>query len=166
MERRPILLNSCASAASTAEARFRVDYPNSKGRATRVVSLDEGALSLIGDLTRWSSDSTHLLEFVSRIEGAPADARLRSIEGLERRLSDELEEADVAIMVASTGAAADPAAVVGRASADRRIMTAGLALGSSREVAPAVAALRPYAAVLVVSADVGFVPEMLAALRA
>jgi hypothetical protein len=45
-------------------------------------------------------------------------------------------------------------------------MTAGLVVAGNRDVGGVVAALRPYASVLVVSRDEDFVPEMLAALRA
>ena len=51
----PTLLGSCAKAASAAEVRFRVDYPNSKARVSRIIALDE-ASAAIKDLFRLSPD--------------------------------------------------------------------------------------------------------------
>ena len=168
IERRPTLLHSCASAATAREARFRVDYPNSKSRVSRVIALDAGADALLHAITNEPWRVAHLLTFVGPIEsdrGEP-DAQLRSLDGFETRLSDELVGADVAIMIATDDTGADGASIVGRACASRRIMTAGLVVPGEEDPGDAVNALRPYAAVLVVSADEGFVPEMLGALRA
>lgn len=110
----------------------------------------------------------HFLTYKEAIhgeDGLPPDAILQSFDGAETRLSDELDGADVAVMIATADREAEGAAIIGRACFSRGIMTAGLVLGDNG-VDDAVTALRPYASVLVVAADVDYVPEMLSALRA
>jgi hypothetical protein len=169
VDRRPTLLHSCARAATAAEARFRVDYPNSKTRASRVIALDADAASLVGRISRQPWQAAHFLTYeqaISEHDALGSDAVLRSIDGVETRLSDELEGADVAVMIATADLGAEAASIIGRACAMRRIMTAGLVVGNGSGLEDAVNALRPYASVLVVSADEEYVPEMLGALRA
>lgn len=169
MDRRPTLLHSCARAATAAEARFRVNYPNSTARASRIVALDDEAALVIGRISGKRWDGAHFLTYQAPTSGADAtqpDAILRFPDGEETRLSDELEGADVAVMIATADRGAEAASIIGIACALRGIMTAGLVVGNSDGLDAAVTALRPYASVLVVSADEDYVPEMLAALRA
>ncbi len=168
MERRPTLLHSCARAATAAEARFRVNYPNSTTRTSRIVALDNAAASLVSRISGQQWKGAHFLTYKEAIhgeDGLPLDAVLQSFDGTETRLSDELDGADVAVMIATPDREAEAAAIIGRACFSRGIMTAGLVLGDNG-VDDAVTALRPYAAVLVVAADEEFVPDMLEALRA
>ncbi len=113
--------------------------------------------------------------FASKTAGAkgldslPVDASLTSIDGSEVRLSDELGGADIVVMIAAAGGASDAAAVIGNACFVRGIMTTGLIVatgGDRMDVERTVAALRPYAAMLVVSTSEEYIPEMLTALRA
>lgn len=169
MDRRPTLLHGCARAATAAEARFRVNYPNSTTRASRIVALDNGATAVVGRISGHHWDGAHFLTYeapTSGPEAPPPDATLRFPDGTETRLSDELDGADVAIMIATSGRGAEAASVIGKACVLRRIMTAGLIVGNRDGLDRAVTAMRPYASVLVVSADEDYVPEMLAALRA
>jgi len=162
-------------AATAAEARFRVDYPNSKCRASRIVALDEVSAAVMQRIAKGPWKGAHFLTYVSKTAGAkgldslPVDASLRAIDGSDVRLSDELDGADAVVMIAAAGGAPDAAAVIGNACFVRGIMTTGLisATGGNRaEVERTVAALRPYAAMLVVSTSEEYIPEMLMALRA
>ncbi len=120
-------------------------------------------------------NGAHFLTYVSKTAGAkgldslPVDASLKAVDGSDARLSDELDGADVVVMIAAAGGASDAAAVIGNACFIRGIMTTGLivASGGDRvEVEQTVLALRPYAAMLVVSTSEEYIPEMLTALRA
>jgi hypothetical protein len=169
MQRLPTLLHSCARAATAAETRFRVDYPNSKTRDTRIIALDPAAVSLLKAISAEPWKGAHFLKYrgpaASVDEGPNAD--LEYLDGGEStKLSNELEGADVAIMVATSDEGAEAASIIGDASFLRRIMTAGLVVGDGTRVDGAVTALRPYASVLVVSADEGYVLDVLGALRA
>jgi hypothetical protein len=169
VDSRPTLLHSCARAATAAEARFRVDYPNSTTRASRIVALDDEAASVLGRISGLGWSGAHFLTYkttTSGGNGSQPEAILQSSDGSETRLSDELNGADVAVMIATADREAEAAAIIGQACALRGIMTAGLVVGKRNGTQDAVTALRPYAAVLVVAADEDFVPEMLTALRA
>lgn len=168
MQRLPTLLHSCARATTASEARFRVDYPNSKTRDTRIIGLDPAAVSIIESLAGGPWKGAHFLAYrgpADSTEDGP-DAVLEFLDGGETRLSDQLEGADVAIMVATSDQGAEGASIIGDASFLSRIMTAGLVVGEGDQVDEAVTALRPYASVLVVSADEGYVLDVLGALRA
>jgi hypothetical protein len=143
---RPTLLNGCASAATAAEARFRIDAPIAGGSA-RVVSLDEGA----AEVTRRVADQPW------------GGARFLSSESWR---DEEHADADLVIMVATSDDGAEAAAAIARACADRGITTAGLILGEGLEVGAAVSALRPYARILMATDDEDDVFEVLTALRA
>jgi hypothetical protein len=168
---RPTLLNSCAKAATASEARFRINAPRFTTRASRIVAVDEGAAGVVRRTANelWTGDA-HFLVFdapmsVSGLDGPHVDATLRTVDGAEAVLSDELTDADVAVMVATTNAGAEAVSVVGQACFARAIMTAGLVVAEGGMAERAVASLRPHAMVLVVTTDEEDVPEMLRALR-
>jgi hypothetical protein len=173
---RPILQSSCAVATSAAEARFRIDAPIEGRRGTRVVALDDGAATLVRRLARESWNAARFFTLVAQSHeaqsppvnggGPPADMALHRTDGTATTLADELGEADVAVMVATTNGSAPAAAVIGRACARRGVMTAGLVLGEQHDVADTVTALRPHAQVLLVTRDEQDVAEVLSALRA
>jgi len=175
MSASPTLLASCAKAATAAEARFRVAYPNARERASRIFALDAEAAAMMRRVADAPWNGAHFLTFQSVTSGAkgldslPVDATLKTPEGRSVRLSEELKGADVAVMVATTGKSAEAAAVIGNACFVRSIMTTGLIVakgGRRGEVERTVKALRPYAAMLVVSTGEEYIPEMLTALRA
>lgn len=168
-DRRPTLLHSCARAATAAEARFRVDYPNSTRRASRIIGLDDQAVSILDALAEQPWQGARFLTYEAptpSADEAQQDAVMRSLDGVETRLSDELDGADVAVMVATGDRGAEAASIIGRACFSRRIMTAGLVVRDGGSPDDAVNALRPYASVLVVSADELFIRDVLMALRA
>ena len=145
---RPILASSCARAATAAEARFRIDAEIGPRRAL-IVALDEAAADVVDRVAEqpWGG---------ARFFRSPAEVRL----------AEELEDADVAIMVGTAAADGDAAARIAHACVERGIMTAGLVLGGRDEVAAAVAALRPYARNLMATEDEDDLAAVLTALRA
>lgn len=170
MQRQPTLLNSCASAATAAEARFRIDYPIGAPRASRIIALDDRAAEIVRRLATQGRTDGHFLVFESVVQvngsnGHPADAALRTSGGAAVRLVDELQGADVVVMVATAAARPEAASVIGDACATMRVMSAGLVLATEGDVDGAVTALRPNAMVLVVLRDETDVLPILAALR-
>lgn len=172
VQRRPTLLNSCAMAATAAEAAFRISYPFPP-RDSRILAVDAGAAAVVCRVAQrdWAG-AAHFLASdqpepeVSTGSGSTADPTLHSCDGSRATLSDELTGADIAVMVASS-AGARAAAAIGRACAERRIMTAGFVLADTTgHVNDAVLALRPYAMVLVVSRNADDLLDLLTALRA
>jgi hypothetical protein len=173
-QNRPTLLASCARAASAAEASFRVPYPNSRARASRIFALDEGAAAALRAITEEDWAGARFLTAAARGGKDPnvvpiARFALQGPGGEPVRLADELAGADLVVLLAATGANAAAAEAIAREASARNIMTAGLALtdGLARpEVEKVVNCLRPYASVLAVASDNDFIAAMLTALRA
>ncbi|HEX5996800.1 MAG TPA: hypothetical protein VFY84_16795 [Jiangellales bacterium] len=168
---RPILLNSCARAATAAEARFRINAPIAPSRGARVIALDEGAEAVVRRVAeqQWSSARFFVCRppgLLPTSNGDVADLVLRSTDGSESRLSTELAGADVAVMVATTDDGADAAGAIGDACTLRAIMTAGVVIRDGHDAEATVSALRPHARVLMVTRDEHDVSEVLSALRA
>ncbi|HEY0450263.1 hypothetical protein [Actinophytocola sp.] len=180
----PILLNSCAKAATAKEARFRIDAPIAPARATRVVALDDAAEPVVRQVARqeWA-DARFFKAFHPNgngsavngavngsvdgsVDGSLADIVLVGTDGAESLLSEVLSGADVAVMVATGNDGATVASAIGDACTLRGIMTAGLVLAGGHDAGAAVAALRPHARVIMVTYDEHDVSEVLTALRA
>ena len=145
---KPILANSCASAATAEEARFRIDREIA-GRTALIVALDGDAAEVVDRVAE-------------RPWGAARFYRTPDVDAVVT----ELEDADVVIMVATAEADGDAASALARLCSERGIMLAGLILGAQFDVAEAVSALRPYARNLMVTEDEDDVAAVLTALRA
>jgi hypothetical protein len=184
-DRHPTLASSCARAATAAEARFRIDYPDRSHRDSRVIALDQRTAGLARRLAaeqHWRGGHFLILD---QVVPAGDDTVLQTTSGAEVLLSEELADADVVVMLAGptdgptdgTAASSEAAAVIGDACAARFIMSAGLVVpgggpggspgggpggGSTDEV---VSALRPNAMVLVILQESDDVAEVLSALR-
>jgi hypothetical protein len=170
---RPTGLGSCARAATTAEARYRVKYPNSLTRASRIFALDARAADAMYAVTEDPWQGAHFLTVgktsVNVDTTLADDLPLIGPGGASVKLSDELDGADVVVLLASADANIGAAEVVAREAYARHIMIAALALGdglSQNKLDDVVAALRPFAGVLVAASDDDFIPAMLSALRA
>ena len=158
----PILANSCARAATAAEARYRIDAPIVPSRGARVIALDDGAAAVAA---RVAGQEWATARFLT-CEGEGEALRLRGIGGPVADLAEHLDGADVVVMIATQDAGAACAYAIGRACWERSIMTAGIVLGDGSDAEHAVAALRPHARVLLPSGDETDVVELLTALRA
>jgi hypothetical protein len=167
MANRPILANSCALAATAAEARFRIDAKPQTPRATSVVALDDGAMVLVREL---AGQEWNAARFLGLPDGTPAgeyaDLQLRTVDGDAIRLSDELALADFVMMIATEDGGAAAATTIGDACTLRGIMTAGLVVCTNGGSGPALTALRPNARVLLVTGDERDATELLAAVGA
>lgn len=168
---RPILLNSCAKAATAAEARFRINAPIAPSRGTRVVALDKGAEAVVRHVAErpWVAARFFVCkspELLARSKGDVADVVLVCTDGSESRLSEQLSGAEVAVMVATADDGAAVAGAIGDACTLRGIMTAGVVLAGGVSAGATVSALRPHARVLLVTRDEHDVFELLSALRA
>src|SRR6201996_9555985 len=108
LDRQPTLASSCARAATAAEARFRIDYPDLSRRDSRVIALDERTAALARELAaateRWRGG--HFLVFGRGLPGG--DAELRTTSGQPSRLSSELAGADGGVMLAGPAAGTRP----------------------------------------------------------
>jgi hypothetical protein len=161
------MLSESARMSSAAEARFRIDAPNSLPRATKVIALDRASEGVVKALAQSPWNNTTFFT-ASALAGAPRKDQpfsmqgwLSDLAGRTKNLLDEINTADLVVMVAS---------VIGEACSLKRVMTTALILGSavkSDEVlAKSLAAVRPYARMLVISSAEEYIFDMLTALRA
>ena len=166
-----------ARMSSAAEARFRIDYPNSEPRAVKVVALDEASERVVKRVAQlaWARASFFTsLRFgageAGGREGWSMTAWLSDLAGRTKALIEEVASADLVVMVASAGAGAEAASVIGEACAARKVMTTALVIAggqrSDDELSRTLAALRPYVSMLVIASGDEYIEEMLTALRA
>jgi hypothetical protein len=165
-----------ARMSSAAEARFRIDYPNSKPRVVKVVALDEASERVVKRVAQHGWQRATFFTSI-KFEGAPRggeswsmQAWLSDLAGRTKALVEEVAAADLVVMVSSAGTSAQAAAVIGEACAVRKVMTMALIIGSEQrsneELSKTLATLRPYASMLVIASGDEYIEEMLAALRA
>jgi hypothetical protein len=149
---------------SLAEARFRIQEPNSKPRTIKVIALDTASEAIVSRVAGrpWQS--------ATFLSAADFPAAARDFSGRPRDLTTEIDTADLVVMVAAPGGQAHAASVIGEACSARRVMTTGLVVGanpaSEEAVSKTLLQLRPWSLMLVVADPDDYIDGMLAALRA
>ncbi|HUI13981.1 MAG TPA: hypothetical protein VL048_11000 [Xanthobacteraceae bacterium] len=165
-----------ARMSSAAEAKFRIDRPNSQARAVKVIALDAPSERIVGDLAALSWQRASFLT-ASAFSGAPRRGQrfsmggwLNDLAGRAKNLVDEVETADLVVMVATAGQNAAAASLIGEACQAKHVMTTALILGgagsSDEALSKMLSALRPHAMMLVISSADEYIKDMLTALRA
>jgi hypothetical protein len=161
--------------SSGAEARFRIDAPNSTPRHVKVVALDRVSEAVVVSLAgrHWNTASFFT---ASAFAGAPPERGfsmqgwLADITGRTRDLIDEVGSADLVVMVAAAGENAQAAALIGEACSLRRVSTTGLILSgpsvTDDVLSKTLAQLRPWSLMLVIAEGEDYIEDMLRALRA
>ncbi len=165
-----------ARMASAAEARFRIDAPNSKPRAIKIIALDRPSDNVVRRLAQ--ANWNHASFFTaSAFAGTPQPAGsfsmtgwLSDVAGRTKDLMDEVGTADLVVMVATAGENASAAAIIGEACSAKRVNTTGLIVGganvSDDALAKTLAQLRPWSLMLVIANADDYIEDMLTALRA
>ena len=165
-----------ARMSSAAEAKFRINAPNSQPRAVKVIALDTPSERIVKQLAAAPWQRASFLT-ASAFSGAPAksgpfsmDGWLADLAGRTKNLVDEVDTADLVVMVATAGENAAAAALIGEACSVKHVMTTALILGgaasSDETLSKMLSALRPHAMMLVISSADEYIKDMLMALRA
>ena len=170
------MASESARMSSAAEARFRIDAPNSKARAIKIIALDAPAERVVRRLAQatWNHASFFT---ASAFAGTPAETGsfsmtgwLSDVAGRTKDLMDEVGSADLVVMVATAGENAAAAAIIGEACSAKRINTTGLIVGSAGKsdetLSKTLAQLRPWSLMLVIAGADDYIEDMLVALRA
>jgi hypothetical protein len=163
-----------ARMSSASEARFRIDAPNSIPRAVKVIALDQPSERLVKTLALlpWSRATFFT---ASAFGDTPRDGEsfagwLSDLAGRTKNLVEEIDAADLVVMVAAAGESAQAASIIGEACSLKRVMTTGLILGgadkSDDALGKTLSQLRPWSLMLVVASAEEYVEDMLRALRA
>jgi hypothetical protein len=162
--------------SSSAEAKFRIDRPNSQPRAVKVIALDAPSERVVKALAARPWQRASFLT-ASSFSGAPRAGEpfsmggwLNDLAGRTKDLVDEVNTADLVVMVATAGESASAAAIIGEACNVKHVMTTALVLGgatsSDETLSKMLAQLRPHAMMLVISSADEYIKDMLSALRA
>jgi hypothetical protein len=161
--------------SSGAEARFRIDAPNSRPGRVKVIALDRTSETVVTSLARrrWNNASFFT---ASAFAGAPPtrgfsmQGWLADLTGRTRDLIDEAGNADLVVMVATAGQNAHAAALIGDACSLTRVSTTSLILSgpsvTDEMLSKTLAQLRPWSLMLVIAEGEDYVEDMLRALRA
>jgi len=149
--------------SSAPEARFRVQEPNSRPRAVKVIALDAPGADIVARLA--DADWHHATLLTAEPNGA-----LRDLSGRMRMVRDEIAGADLVVLVAGPGGRAKAAAIIGDACSQRRVMTTGFLVDAAnapeRELAKTLAQLRPWSLMVVIAKNDDYIDDMMTALRA
>src|SRR5437762_12553457 len=101
------MLSESARMSSAAEARFRVQAPNSRPRAVTVIALDAAG---DGVVRRIATGAWNQATFLTATGTSLAD-----LAGRTRSLDDEVPRADLVVLVAGPGGHAHAARQIGEA---------------------------------------------------
>jgi hypothetical protein len=165
-----------ARMSSAAEAKFRINSPNSQPRAVKVIALDAASERIVKELAQspWQRATFLTASTFStaprREERFSMGGWLNDLAGRTKNLMDEINGADLVVMVATAGENASAAAIIGDACNVKRVMTTALILGSAASsdetLSKMLAQLRPHVMMLVISSADEYIKDMLTALRA
>ena len=168
------MLSESARMSSAAEARFRIDAPNSKPRAVKVIALDQASERVVKQLAQRSWNNSTFFT-ASAFGEAPRQGEsfagwLSDLAGRTKNLIEEVNSADLVVMVAQAGESAQAASIIGEACSVKRVMTTALVLGgakiSDEALSKTLSQLRPWALMLVIANADEYIADMLTALRA
>ena len=165
-----------ARMSSAAEAKFRIDRPNSQPRAVKVIALDFASERIVKELAAapWQRASfltaSAFACMPARSEPFSMTGWLSDLAGRTKDLIDEIASADLVVMIATAGESAQAGSLIGEACVARSVMTTGLVLGtaaaSEQTLSKTLGQLRPYSVMLVAGGDEDYIENMLVALRA
>jgi len=170
------MLSESARMSSAAEARFRIQAPNSKPRVIKVIALDTRSEGVVRRLATGSW--THATFFTAAASaGTPrtephslVDGWLRDLAGNRKNLTNEVESADLVVMIAMPGGNAQAAAIIGEACSLRRVTTTALVVGvasaSEEAVSKTLEQVRPWSLMVVIANPDDYIDDMLIAMRA
>jgi hypothetical protein len=148
------MLTESARMSSAAEARYRVQAPNSLPRSIKVIALDATGDAVVRRLAEREWQHTTFLTASS-----PAEA-----------IRDAVNAADLVVLLAGPGGHADAASVVGTLCSDRRVMTTSFIVGaagaSNSALSKTLAQLRPWSLMVVIATNDEYIDDMMTALRA
>jgi len=152
-----------ARMSSAAEARFRVQAPNSRPRAIKAIALDAAGRAVI---ERLADAGWHNTTFFTALS---PDA-LHDRAGRARSIREEVGTADLVVFIAGPGGHAHAAPIIGALCSEARVTTTSLLVGAGDAAAPEVsstlAQLRPWSLMVVIANSDDYIDDMMTALRA
>ena len=166
-----------ARVTTAQEARYRIQYPNSKTRAVKIIALDAPSAQIIDELAKqpWSG-ATFFRALSFSAESTPG----RAGEGLSSWLNDlagrtldlvgEVASSDFIVVGSAAGEDARAVSVIADACTAHHKTLVALVVpregATDADVTASMGHLRPFARMLVIAHDADYIAAMLTALRA
>ncbi|HEY8580450.1 MAG TPA: hypothetical protein VIL72_11225 [Beijerinckiaceae bacterium] len=166
-----------ARVTTAREAAYRVQYPNSKRRAVKVIALDAASAALLDEIARepWNG-ATFFNSLSFSAEGEPSgetaglNAWLKDLAGRTMELVSEVASSDFVVVVSAAGEDARAVSLIADACAAHHKSLVALVVpqagASDADVSASMTHLRPYARMLVIASGADYISAMLTALRA
>jgi len=159
------------------EAAFRIQYPNSKQRAAKVIALDPAAARIVDEIAKKPWNGAAFFTSLSfNAEGSPGagggdlKAWLKDLAGRTMDLVSEIEQSDFVVVITTTGSDARAVSVIADACALFHKSLVGLIVpgtdDSDEATTESMKYLRPYSRMLVIASGTDYIEAMLTALRA
>jgi len=157
------------------EASYRVQYPNSKKRAVKVIAVDPASAKIVDEISKkdWNGAAFFTAPAFTTEEtpgGSGLKAWLKDLAGRTMDLVSEIEHCDFAVVITTAGADARAVSVIADACALYHKSLVGLVLpgedDSDAAMAESMRHLRPYTRMLVIASGADYIEAMLTALRA
>src|ERR1700712_349459 len=101
-----MLLSESARVTTAQESRFRIQYPNSKPRAVKVIALDPESAKLVDDVAKmdWNGAAFFKsLSFEASSQGQTVKAWLNDLAGHTTDLASEIAQADCVVVISGAG---------------------------------------------------------------
>jgi len=163
-----------ARMSSAAEARYRIDAPNSKPRSVKVIALDHPSERVVKSLSQqtWNNATFFTASAFGDTprKGESFAGWLSDLAGRTKNLIEEVNNADLVVMVATAGENTPAASIIGEACSLKRVMTTALVLGGTNVpdevLSKTLTQLRPWSLMLVIASAEEYIADMLTALRA
>jgi hypothetical protein len=155
------MLSESARMSSAAEARFRIQMPPPTARAVKVIPLDPVSDRLVA---RLAESSWNGVTFFTASELHPTALADRT-----KGLMEAAAAADLVVMVATAGADAQAAAIIGEACSRTRVPTATFVVratsASDEALSKTLAQVRPWSLMVVIASDDDYVEDILRSFR-
>lgn len=173
-----MLLSESARMTTAHEASFRVQYPNSKKRAVKIIALDKGSAKLVDEIAKQGWNGAAFFTSLSfdagsgpgGAEGKTLKAWLNDLAGRTMDLVTEVSTADCVVVVASAGQDVQSAAMIAEVCNLHHKTLIALVVpeegAADDQIDVSLRALRPYAKMLVIAHGRDYIEAMLTALRA
>lgn len=165
------MLSESARATTREESRFRIDAPNSRSRAIKVIALDRASETVLRRLAQQSWRNAAFMTALNKEPSAqPVGGWLADLAGETMSLIEQIRSADVVVTLSSAGENSEMAGVVAEACRTQGKQMTALILDATgapeASLLTTLVPLRPYASMLVVANGEEYVEAMLTALRA
>jgi hypothetical protein len=166
-----------ARVTTAREASYRIQYPNSKTRAVKIVALDPASAKLVDQISKEPWNGARFFTALSfsadgepGATGAGLQAWLKDLAGRTLSLVEEIATSDFVVVVTSAGEDARAVSVIADACALHHKSLVALVVpgegASDADVSASMAHLRPFARMLVIASGADYITAMLTALRA